>query len=334
MKKIVLFADCIPVKGAARSIICDLGRSTYDFIPNSLCDLLYQCEGKTIEEVEQSIQSEDLPVFNEYLNFLLEKEYIFLTDDPAAFPKLTLDWDHPAHITNAIIDFDANSDHDTESIIRQLSALFCESLEIRTYFPMPASDLSNLLTHLRKSSFSSVQLLLHFSPEYSEKYIQNLATEYPRILTIIIHSVPKEHYTGNIKHAKSVFFIKNEINSENHCGAISKANFTVNIPMFTESTQHNNCLNRKISVDKNGLIRNCPSHPQEYGHHKVVPLKSVLDNESYKAQWKITKNEIEVCRDCEFRYICTDCRVYTEDQANVRAKPSKCTYDPYKAVWN
>ncbi len=35
-----LFACCIPVKGQSRSIICDLQRYNFDFIPNDLFDLL------------------------------------------------------------------------------------------------------------------------------------------------------------------------------------------------------------------------------------------------------------------------------------------------------
>jgi radical SAM protein with 4Fe4S-binding SPASM domain len=50
--------------------------------------------------------------------------------------------------------------------------------------------------------------------------------------------------------------------------------------------------------------------------------------------WEITKNQIEICKDCELRYICQDCRAYTIDENNKYSKPLKCKYDQYQAVWN
>jgi len=47
----------------------------------------------------------------------------------------------------------------------------------------------------------------------------------------------------------------------------------------------------------------------------------------------ITKDQVAVCRDCEFRYVCTDCRAYTQDADDPYSKPAKCTYDPYTATW-
>jgi hypothetical protein len=41
-----------------------------------------------------------------------------------------------------------------------------------------------------------------------------------------------------------------------------------------------------------------------------------------------------VCKDCEFRYICTDCRAYLEDPYNEYSKPLKCGYDPYTGEWS
>ena len=38
-------------------------------------------------------------------------------------------------------------------------------------------------------------------------------------------------------------------------------------------------------------------------------------------------------KDCEFRYICTDCRVFIQEDANILSKPLKCNYNPYTALW-
>lgn len=41
-----------------------------------------------------------------------------------------------------------------------------------------------------------------------------------------------------------------------------------------------------------------------------------------------------VCKDCEFRSICSDCRIYTENNGNEYSKPINCTYNPYISKWS
>jgi len=49
--------------------------------------------------------------------------------------------------------------------------------------------------------------------------------------------------------------------------------------------------------------------------------------------WKLSKDQIDICRECEFRYVCTDCRAYIEDPENIYSKPLKCGYDPATNQW-
>ena len=47
---------------------------------------------------------------------------------------------------------------------------------------------------------------------------------------------------------------------------------------------------------------------------------------------KLTKDEILICKDCEFRYACFDCRSNSIED-DFFAKPWYCTYDPYTGNW-
>ena len=49
---------------------------------------------------------------------------------------------------------------------------------------------------------------------------------------------------------------------------------------------------------------------------------------------RIKKDNIEVCKDCEFRHICTDCRAFTDSNSRPNARPSKCQYNPYISKWS
>lgn len=42
------------------------------------------------------------------------------------------------------------------------------------------------------------------------------------------------------------------------------------------------------------------------------------------------KDDIHICKMCEFRYMCFDCRVYITDINDIYSKPLKCKYDVNK----
>lgn len=131
----------------------------------------------------------------------------------------------------------------------------------------------------------------------------------------------------------NLIYLKEDIPSEAHCGNISPNNFMQNLKMFSESQKYNTCLNRKISLDINGEIKNCPSMTKGYGSIKNTTLEEALIKPGFKDMRYIHKDQIEICKDCEFRHICTDCRAYIQDPNNIYSKPAKCSYDPYTATW-
>ena len=76
---------------------------------------------------------------------------------------------------------------------------------------------------------------------------------------------------------------------------------------------------------------------QSFGNIKDTTFGEALNHVDFKKYWTVTKDQIEVCKDCEFRHICTDCRAYTErnhfDGDMDLSKPLKCGYSPYKGEW-
>ena len=120
-----------------------------------------------------------------------------------------------------------------------------------------------------------------------------------------------------------------------------KTKFIINNKFYSESLNHNTCLNRKIAVDINGDIKNCPSMVKSYGNIRDTSLLRAIQQPGFKRYWDINKEQVAVCKDCEFRYICTDCRAYTEDPYDTSgpdgtnlSKPLKCGYNPYTGEWS
>jgi hypothetical protein len=54
---------------------------------------------------------------------------------------------------------------------------------------------------------------------------------------------------------------------------------------------------------------------------------------NFKQVGNIIKDQVEVCKDCEFRYVCTDCRAFLEKPEDIYSKPLKCGYNPFTTIW-
>ncbi|WP_046757976.1 grasp-with-spasm system SPASM domain peptide maturase [Kordia jejudonensis] len=333
-----MHSNCIIVKGANRSTICDLQRNEVKLIPNDLQNLIEQYEGKTNEEIKAQYNESDYEVVDEYLNFLVEHEYAFFTNTPEFYPKLNIEWFEASKITNAIIDINSDLEYDVIKVLSQLDDLNCKHVQIRFFNVIKFSIIIKLLDYLNEteSIVSSINFVVSFTKEFSVIKLVELFREQPRISSFLIYNHTKEDVIIPLKenHTKYIKCVTKNIKSASHCGVISQEYFVPNIKAYTESLQHNSCLNRKISIDTQGNIKNCPSMSESYGNIENTTLEEALHQKDFKKYWNITKDQIEICKDCEFRYICTDCRAYRENPEDNYSKPLKCGYDPYTNEWS
>lgn len=104
-KSLMVFECCRVVRGFTKSIIYDLQRNKNQFIPNDLANLLKNINGKKILDILELYPSEYHSVLLENISILIDEEYLFYTDTPERFPLLSLEWDEPCKISNAIIEY-------------------------------------------------------------------------------------------------------------------------------------------------------------------------------------------------------------------------------------
>ncbi|MBC8757138.1 grasp-with-spasm system SPASM domain peptide maturase [Kordia sp. YSTF-M3] len=333
----VLIANCIPVKGANQSLICDLQRNNIVHIPNDLYDIIIKFEGETLHEIKSYYKNIYDDTIQEYFEFLYDNEFIIFTKTPNLFPKIALDWHEPSQISNAIIDINESSKYNVEKVIEQLNEINCKYLELRFFKSTNLNELSRLANFLDnlKSSIISIDFNMPFQQGFDELSLFSFISEFPRISSFRIHSSPFDKFIPP-KKAQSGYIIysQQKVKNEKFCGIVDTSLFAINIKTFTESQNHNSCLNRKISIDVEGNIKNCPSMAQSFGNIKDTTLQEVLQQKEFKKYWNITKDEISICKECEFRYICTDCRAYTENPKDNYSKPLKCGYSPYTNEWS
>lgn len=329
-----LYANCIAVKGDKRSVICDLQMGKITFIPNSLHEILTVHCNKTIAEIFAAYDSQYQETINEYFDFLIKKELGFYTEKPELFPDLPLEWEEPATITNAIIDTDDNSQHNYSQIFKELNNLGCQSLQLRFYNELNSKELERILELLKVRKIRSVEIIVKYNNDYTPANLEIIVEKYLRISSIVVHSATQNKIVKHevTKNWAAIVYSKQRIETASSCGEISPRYFSVHVKTFTESIHYNSCLNRKISIDVEGNIKNCPSMEKSYGKYPEITLREAINCEGFKAIWHITKDKIEGCNVCEFRYICTDCRAFMPYGCN--SKPTKCKYNPHTAIWN
>lgn len=333
-----LYANCVLCRGFSRSAIYDLQKNVVHLIPNSLYQLLVEYGKLTPAEIKKVFQNEHDEIIDDYFNFLMENDLLFTFESQnlgELFPDLDFTFKAPFEIDNCIWDISQTTEFSMiERVASDLNNINCSHLEVRNFSALSITHFEQLLKSFESTTILNIELIVCFNPEVSLFDWYTLCDAYPRLTQLTIHSSNDSGRYTSYKYNTPIELVKSRITSEKHCGKISESFFTPNIETYTESLYHNTCLNRKIAIDINGDIKNCPSMKESFGNIKDITLETALSKANFKKLWNVKKDEILKCRDCEFRHVCTDCRAYVDDPNDTRSAPLKCGYDPYTCEWD
>ncbi|HQB76849.1 MAG TPA: grasp-with-spasm system SPASM domain peptide maturase [Tenuifilaceae bacterium] len=320
MKYYKRFSNCFLVKGYITYTIYDIFRrevfvinkQTYDLLCNDIID-------------EKSLHL--LP--NKKAKELLDAEIIFECniEDNDLFPEIETNWHSPFNILNCIIDIEENSRFNFKEIFKQLDSLSCKNLQLRFKSDIQGNIIIDILNSLADLNIRNTELIIPFN----DLIIKNITCDFENISNIIVYDASRNGI--ELHNGCQIIFTEEKQWNPKQCGVIDPTYFVCNSDLFIESQSFNTCLNGKISIDYNGNIKNCPSCTHSYGNICNTTLGEALNHPSFKKYWNITKDKIDVCKDCEFRHLCTDCRIFIKDPSNPYSQPAKCTYNPYIAKW-
>jgi len=103
---------------------------------------------------------------------------------------------------------------------------------------------------------------------------------------------------------------------------------------FIRRCHGNSCWQGKIAISSTGDVNPCimqRDHP--CGNVCERSLREIVEGD-LRRYWDLSFDKIEVCRDCEYRYACHDCRPITYGPTGeLTAKSIHCSYDPYRGEW-
>ncbi|MDB9954421.1 grasp-with-spasm system SPASM domain peptide maturase [Flavobacteriaceae bacterium] len=329
---------CIPVKGVNRSSISDFQRSSIELIPNELYDILNNYNGKKVTDVYKAYEEieNSKEIIQEYFDFLISKDFIFLShtkDQNISSLSMNIQYETPYIINSCIIDRNNESKYSMKKLISELNSIGCKSIQLRFYTKVSLDKLKDILTLTDDTIFRSIDLVIKYVDEgYIYELKKMLENGFNRVFTIVIHSSIKKTKVYE-ESRKKYIFTSSEINSCLSCGEISSSYFDINTFTYLIGLKYNTCLYKKISIDVKGNVKNCPSFPLNLGSVEKKSILEIVKLPQLRIYWTITKNQIETCRNCEFRLVCTDCRAFVENPKNIYSKPLKCGYNPFTNEW-
>jgi len=333
-KYVKIFANTIVSRGANRSLILDMQREKFESIPNDLQGIMESFFNKmSIEDVYKMYGIENKIIIDEYINFLIDNEFAFFSDEIEydLFVDLNKNFEISSHITNCIIEISEINILHLEKIIESLENLLCKNIQLISYDEINTDTFKLILEKTMNGDFRSIEFVLKYDNNLIE-FIPNIDKINFRVSNILIHSSLSTNKIMK-KTTFAVNFIEKSLKSFSNCGVVEFDFFNINNFKVLESLNHNSCLNKKISIDKDGTVKNCPSMKDSFGNIKDTTLEEALNHPNFKNYWNINKDQIEICKDCEFRHVCTDCRAYIEEPDNQYSKPLKCGYNPYTNEW-
>ena len=321
MKTIKLFNNVIIVHGSSRDLLFDMLTEKYYFIPKSMT-----CYLNSNNVFENKNITKDI-IF-EYEKFIKENNlgYKLIRRNSSNYflNKMSKTYDFPSIVTNFVLHFD----YCKNISVRALSSFGVYALVIIVDKMINTSVIDLFISSVQNSSIATVELIV-FDDEYIDiESLFSLFKKYPIIVKIICHA---KNEKTEITPFGRIFKTTNK--SIELCSKIDRMGLFASKILFCESQKYNTCLNRKLCIDKDGYIKNCPSMEHHYGHISNTKIEDVVNLPEFQKWWHIKKDDIDVCKDCEFRHMCTDCRAFIKDPENIYSQPAKCTYNPYICKW-
>jgi SPASM domain peptide maturase of grasp-with-spasm system len=287
--------------------------------------------GKKISEIFKYYGYENKNHIVEYLSFLFENKIAFTRKKNNAnmFAPLNLDFETASVISNALVEINTKTNY--LKLFNELENLGCNHILLVSFPKLSIMQIEEIIKLCDSSVFKSIEIITSFFQDFT--LFESLFGKYPRLKSVILHSTPeKYHLEDNIMGAENITFLTETYTKFADLSKISINNFRVNLPLYTESLKFNAFFNKKIIIDSKGNVLKSMYNSESYGNIYKTKIIDIYNNTDLKEYWEISKNNILICQDCEYKYMCIDSRVPLKGE-NYFYFNDTCHYNPYIAKW-
>ncbi len=335
MNQYIITSNCIGIKGAQRSVMYDLIKMKFEFIPNALSDFLEIVKKQKNQTLLLNSSEEQRIILNEYLTFCADSEYILEIPEKVSqncFPSLNLEFEVPSVISNICINLKNESLDYLIKLKEILLITKCHNVQIICEPNFNLENIINNIAILSEIGLESIELIVPF--EINFNYV-NIVDKHKNVSFVFVYNAPTDEF---IKH--SFYGLQQVLYSTKSFQLTDKKSFdffNIHISLFTESQKHNTYFNRKLYIGVNGEIKNAPESIDIFGNINTIKsideILTIVDSPKFQKYWYIHKGLIDICKQCEFRHMCVDNREPIKRNGKEWYFETECNYNPYIAKW-
>jgi len=321
------YASCIPVQGINRGVIYDLQRGSFYFVPNSIINVLNENENEKLINLYNKYSSQE-KLIDKYLDYLIENELIFLTNEPSHFIQLNTGFKSPFLIDTLILEIDTVQSS-IINLLENIDLLGCINLVLIVKEVHNHKNIEFIIDACKFSKIEIINVLAKYNDAISNELLA-IRYENLRLRYVTLFEADKGEKLNDEFITKTTLNLKNLLTKRIY----GYGDFTLNIKAYTESLNYNLFFNRKIYIDSEGNIKHYFTENVSYGNIKKDKIRDVILSDNFQELWKINKDKVEICCECEFRYICPDNRIPNGiNKDNQYVNNSICNYDPKTNQW-
>ncbi|MCX2493437.1 hypothetical protein OQX63_08150 [Pedobacter sp. PF22-3] len=313
---------CVPVSGYNRSIIYDLGRKDYYFISNAHYDIL-----KTDGLINFDMIP-DLSERSELINYLLNLEIIFevaSAQEEKRFPKISKALHQVNELTHAVVHVNTSN-----NFIGFISQTPLQNLSIIS--PRLDNDVIKMMKSFAHLEIDSIYLYIEmFDAESFDQYEREFARQ-TALFSVNFFGLD----SAQTKLKDNIYYNFFTESFADYQRLLTIDKLFVNQDFFLEAYNKHTYYNGKIYIDQSGNIKNGLNNIKSFGNINLMgydEFHQIINSKLFLTLGNINKEDTLVCRNCEFRYMCTDVRV-PEKEAKYWFHRSECAYNPYISKWN
>jgi len=288
--------------------------------------VLCEYDGESLDCIEGKLKEIGIE-FSHWLRLLLKEELVFECPEifRNSFPPLDLVVQRPLKIDTAVLYF-TRVRSDIMDILERFGCQHVAILLRKTNL----TELNKIWRIIDDISITSVSL--HFTTEVDHDWLTDIITNASHKLRFVsVEGEGAENPIPSIPGSVSL----HRLSPRFRLGYYQPC-LILNQEVYLDALQRNVYFNRKIFIDEYGRI-GCGDGYWSTQHKPNIiahALKDYLTAMDIPSIWSARKDDIDICKDCELRYMCVDPRIPKRRKDGTLFYENECAYNPYISKWH
>lgn len=332
MKMFKLSADCFLVRGKMRSAVYDTTRSDIHLFPQDIYNFLQK---KIYSESEiYSLLSKDEEI--DYRKYLFDNEIIHeFNPRKDNFTEVDLNYYSNGVLQSSIIiiNKDLNEIEKLLWVFNIIENLGCKHVLLifsNHFINKEILDIVNKISDFCYNSLiNTIEVAIHGDLNFIENFTQ-INKQNKRFCHLIKYSYSSRN--NELINEILVSYTKKNLCIFDNQSYIQPSDIDINLNTFIEAQKYNIFYNRKIFIFSNQKVYGDLSKTIYISNVELLSEQILKENIPLQNLWNTCKDEINECKNCEFRYACPDDRIPVKIN-NQYTHLNSCNYNPITSEW-